>query len=85
MKLYLLRPNKKLKQATTTNGPMASFTLGLMEFLGQQTLASNYWKGIAKACLSPEDYLLWKGNFFELCVDQVTCTATHTLAITKTC
>jgi hypothetical protein len=40
------------------------------------------WTGLAKACLSPDDYLLWKTGSVELCQEQANCNLAHGLHIT---
>jgi hypothetical protein len=34
-------------------------------------MASDDWMGLAKACLSPGDYLLWKTGFIEFCQENL--------------
>jgi hypothetical protein len=58
----------KVKQACTIYGSTEPFMLGLLQcVVGDIAMPPDNWTGLAKACLSPGDYLLWKTGFIELC------------------
>jgi hypothetical protein len=49
----------EVKQACTMYGSTVSFTLGLLQSVVRDTaMPPDDWTGLAKACLSPGDYLL---------------------------
>jgi hypothetical protein len=79
-----LKTLKELKQACTMYGPTAPFTAQLLQSaVGDSALSPEDWMGIAKACLSPGEYLLWKTSYRELGGDQVACNASHGFPITS--
>jgi hypothetical protein len=49
---------------------------------GDSAKPPHDWTGLAKACLSPGDHLLWKTDFIELCSEQVNHNLAHGLHIT---
>lgn len=49
------------------DGPIAPFTQAMLQSLSTEALPPGDWKQLAKACLSGEDYLLWKSEFADLC------------------
>jgi hypothetical protein len=62
---------KELKQPCTMYGPTVSFTAQMLQnAVGNSALLPEYWMGIAKACLSPGEELLWKTSSTELCAGQ---------------
>jgi hypothetical protein len=49
-------------------GPTAPFTAQLLNSaVGDSARPPEDWMGIAEACLSPGEYLLWKTGYTELC------------------
>lgn len=56
---------KDLKQACSQYGPIAPFTLSMLDNLTREALCPGDWRVIAQACLSPGDNLLWKTQFSE--------------------
>jgi hypothetical protein len=59
---------KEVKQACTMYGSTEPFMLGLSQtVVGDTAMPPDDWTGLAKACLSPGDYLLWKTGFVDLC------------------
>lgn len=58
---------KELKEACSKYGPTAPFTITVFETMGADTLPPDDWKTLARACLTPGDYLLWKSEFNENC------------------
>jgi hypothetical protein len=55
---------KEVKQACTMYGSIVPFVLGLLQsVVGDTAMPPDDWSGLAKACLSPGDYLLWKTGF----------------------
>jgi hypothetical protein len=74
---------KEVKQACTMYGSMLPFMLGLLQsVVGDTVLPPDDWTGLAKACLSPGDYLLWKTGFVELNQEQANHNLVHRLHIT---
>jgi hypothetical protein len=56
----------------------APFTQQLQSTVSADTaLPPDDWMSIAKVCLSPRDYLLWKTSYTELCKEQATCNTAH--------
>jgi hypothetical protein len=51
---------KEVKQACTMYGSTAPFMLGLLQSMAESAMPTDDWIGLAKLCLSPGDYLLWK-------------------------
>jgi hypothetical protein len=75
---------KDVKQASTMYGSTAPFALGLLQsVVGDTAMPPDEWTGLAKACLSPGDYLLWKTGFLELYQDQANRNLAHGLQITS--
>jgi hypothetical protein len=59
-----LKTLKEVKQARAMYGFTVPFMLGLLQSVeGDTAMPPDYWTGLAKACLSPGDYLLWKTGF----------------------
>ncbi|RWS19089.1 endogenous retrovirus group K member 5 Gag polyprotein-like protein, partial [Leptotrombidium deliense] len=56
---------KQLKEAVLSYGPQASFTVGLLESLGQSSMAPEDWMQLCKAILSGGQYLTWKAAWQE--------------------
>jgi hypothetical protein len=56
--------------------------LGLLQSMAESAMPTDDWIGLAKLCLSPGDYLLWKTGFIELCQEQTNRNLTHGLHIT---
>jgi hypothetical protein len=74
---------KEVKQACTMYGSTMPFMLGLSQtVVGDTAMPPDDWTGLAKACLSPGDYLLWKTGFIEFCQEQANRNLAHGLHIT---
>lgn len=58
---------KQLKDAVTSYGPHAQFTIALMESFLTYDLSPRDWIQLCKACLSGGDFLLWRGDFRRIC------------------
>jgi hypothetical protein len=58
-------------------------TLGLLQnVVGDTAMPPDNWTWLARACLSPCDYLPWKTCFIELCQEQANHNLTHEVHIT---
>jgi hypothetical protein len=53
----------------------------LQNVIGDMAMPPDDWTGLAKACFSPGDYLLWKTGFIELCQEQENSNLAHGLHI----
>jgi hypothetical protein len=79
----LFKTLKEVKQTCKMYGCTAPFMLGLLQsVVGDTAMPPDNWTRLAKACLSPGDYLLWKTGFVELCQEQANCNLAHGLHIT---
>ncbi|XP_060045207.1 endogenous retrovirus group K member 10 Gag polyprotein-like [Erinaceus europaeus] len=58
---------KELKAAVTQYGPVAPFTLSILDTLGDLWLTPNDWFHLARATLSGGDFVLWKSEFSKNC------------------
>lgn len=65
--LITLKLLKELKAACVEYCPMAPCTQTLLKNMSLEALPPRYLKEMTKACLSGEDYLLWKTEFTEQC------------------
>lgn len=74
---------KELKTATATYGPTTPFVLSLLESLGTDVLTPRDWQTLAKACLNPGDYLLWKTEWFDQRASQAQGNQAHGVGITQ--
>jgi hypothetical protein len=64
------------------HGPTAPLTAQLSQSaVGDSALPPENWMGIAKACLCPGEYLLWKPGYIELCGEQAAHNAAHGIPI----
>ncbi|KAL0598126.1 Gag polyprotein [Plecturocebus cupreus] len=54
---------KELKEAVAQYGPIAPYTISLIENLTISALPPTDWVRLTKACLSGGDYLLWRANY----------------------
>ncbi|XP_063113037.1 endogenous retrovirus group K member 113 Gag polyprotein [Cavia porcellus] len=61
---------KAIKDAVSAYGPNAPFTMALLEALAGLLLTPGDWTQLARACLSPGQYLDWKSWNEEFCVEQ---------------
>ncbi|XP_072461778.1 uncharacterized protein [Notamacropus eugenii] len=53
-----------LKEACTKHGPNSPFVIAMLETLsGQFVLTLNDWKSLARACLTPEQNVIWVSEF----------------------
>jgi hypothetical protein len=74
---------KEVKQTCTMYYCTVPFMLGLLQtVVGDTAMLPDDWTGLAKACISPGDYLLWKTGFIELCQKQANRNLAHGLHIT---
>ncbi|RWS06135.1 endogenous retrovirus group K member 5 Gag polyprotein-like protein, partial [Leptotrombidium deliense] len=62
---------KSVREAATSYGPQAAFTLTLLESIIPQNLTPSDWTNIAQATLTGGQYLLWKVAYQENCRDTV--------------
>lgn len=73
---------KELKTSSSMYGPTSPSVLGLLDTISEEAMAPSDWNTVAKACLSPGDYLLWKSNWVELSVEQANRNQAHGVPIT---
>lgn len=73
---------KELKTSCPMYGPTFPFALGLLDAVSEEAMAPGDWNTVAKACLSPGDYLLWKPNWAELSAEQANRNHAHGVPIT---
>jgi hypothetical protein len=64
-------------------GAAAPFAQQLLNSItAGSALPPDDWMTIAKACLDPGDYLLWKTGYTEICKEQATRSTAHGIPIT---
>nr|XP_019575067.1 PREDICTED: endogenous retrovirus group K member 113 Gag polyprotein-like [Rhinolophus sinicus] len=73
---------KELKEACVQYGPIAPFTMAILDALSGEATPAEDWKHIAHACLSGSDYLLWKSEFYENCKKKANQNALRQIPIT---
>nr|XP_019575409.1 PREDICTED: endogenous retrovirus group K member 6 Gag polyprotein-like [Rhinolophus sinicus] len=73
---------KELKEACVQYGPIAPFTMAILDALSSEVTPAEDWKHIAHACLSGGDYLLWKSEFYENCKKKANQNALRQIPIT---
>lgn len=73
---------KELKEACVQYGPIAPFTMAILDALSGEATPPEDWKPIAHACLSGGDYLLWKSEFYESCKKKANQNALRRVPIT---
>lgn len=73
---------KELKKACAQYGPIAPFTMAILDALFSEATPAEDWKHIAHACLSGGDYLLWKSEFYENCKKKANQNAQRQIPIT---
>ena len=56
---------KSLAESVRTYGITASFTIAQVEALNQHCMIPSDWTNLARACLSPGQYLDWRAFFIE--------------------
>ncbi|XP_026956181.1 endogenous retrovirus group K member 5 Gag polyprotein-like [Sagmatias obliquidens] len=56
---------KELKKACVDYGPLAPYTMTLIDALANRWMTPYDWIQVTKACLSGEQYLLWKTEYKE--------------------
>ena len=61
---------KDLKTAVDSYGVHAPFTITLLEQISFNALTPDDWKQLARATLSPGQYLVWRAAYRELAMDQ---------------
>lgn len=61
---------QRLAEATRAYGPTGSFTTALLDYVTRYCMTPNDWTNLAKACLSPGQYLDWKAYWIELAGEQ---------------
>ena len=59
---------KQLKEAVAVYGSQAPFTLAMVESFVALNLTPNDWQQLCRAILSGGDYLLWRGEYQENCL-----------------
>ena len=59
---------KSLKEPVYSYGPLSSFTSAIFESYATSNLTPGDWEQLCPAVLSRGDYLLWRGEFQEQCV-----------------
>ena len=59
---------KQLKEATAAKGAQVPFTLAMVESLAASNLTPSDWQQLCRAVLSGGDYLLWRGEYQENCL-----------------
>lgn len=70
----------ELKTSSSMYGPTS--VLGLLDTISEEAMAPSDWNTLAKACLSPGDYLLWTSNWVELSVERANRNQAHGVPIT---
>ncbi|XP_059105784.1 LOW QUALITY PROTEIN: uncharacterized protein LOC131898614 [Peromyscus eremicus] len=60
---------KQLKEAVSSYGPQAPFTVTLFESFSANHLMPSDWQRLCRAVLSGDDYLLWKSENHEKCLE----------------
>lgn len=73
---------KEFKTSVSMYGPTSPFVLGLLDTVTSEALPPLDWQTLAKACLSPGDYLMWKSNWTELSAEQAAKHQQHGVPIT---
>ncbi|KAK1342102.1 hypothetical protein QTO34_016856 [Cnephaeus nilssonii] len=73
---------KEFKTSVSMYGPTSPFVLGLLDTVTSEALLPLDWQTLAKACLSPGDYLMWKSNWIELSAEQAARNQQHGVPIT---
>ncbi|XP_031215363.1 endogenous retrovirus group K member 7 Gag polyprotein-like [Mastomys coucha] len=61
---------KSLAESVRTYGITASFTLAQVEALNRHCMTPSDWSGLARACLSPGQYLDWRAFLIEYAAEQ---------------
>lgn len=61
---------KELKKACVDYGPLAPYTMTLIDALANRWMTPYDWIQVTKACLSGGQYLLWKTEYEELVAKQ---------------
>lgn len=59
---------EQLKEAMAAYGAQAPFALAMVESLVALNLTSSDWRQLCRAVLSGGDYLLWRGEYQENCL-----------------
>ncbi|KAK1340718.1 hypothetical protein QTO34_017109 [Cnephaeus nilssonii] len=70
----------EFKTSVSMYGP-TSFVLSLLDSVASEALPPLDWQTLAKACLSPGDYLMWKSNWTELSAEQAARNQQHGIPI----
>ncbi|KAK1332169.1 hypothetical protein QTO34_007855 [Cnephaeus nilssonii] len=73
---------KEFKTSVSMYDPTSPFVLGLLDSVASEVLPPLDWQTLAKACLSPGDYLMWKSNWTELIAEQAARNQRHGMPIT---
>ncbi|XP_012891793.1 PREDICTED: igE-binding protein-like [Dipodomys ordii] len=61
---------KSLAESVRTYGITASFTVAQVEAIKRYCMTPSDWASLARACLSPGQYLDWRAFMLEFCNDQ---------------
>lgn len=59
---------KQLKEAVAVYGSQAPFTLAMVESFAALNLTASNWQQLCRVVLSGGDYLLWRGEYQENCL-----------------
>nr|XP_058916576.1 endogenous retrovirus group K member 113 Gag polyprotein-like [Kogia breviceps] len=73
---------KDLKSACAQYGPIAPFTVTMLDTIAAEALPPADWKSIARACLNGGDYLLWKSDYYKKAAEQADRNGAHNLPVT---
>lgn len=65
---FTFKDIKQLKEAVMAYGPHAPFTLAIFESFTALNCTPNDWQQLCRVALSGEDYLIWRGEYQELCI-----------------
>ena len=72
---------KDLKAACAQYGPIAPFTITMLDTIATEALPPADWKSIARACLTGGDYLLWKSEYYEKAAEQAERNTAHNVLV----
>uniref|UniRef100_A0A8I3WYK8 CCHC-type domain-containing protein n=1 Tax=Callithrix jacchus TaxID=9483 RepID=A0A8I3WYK8_CALJA len=73
---------REIKEAVAPYGPMATYTVSLLENLTGEALPPHDWGRLTKACLSGGDYLLWRADYEDRAYDKAQRNRIHRIPIT---
>jgi hypothetical protein len=61
---------RRFRGSVRENGANGPYTLTLLEHLSQEICTPWDYKQLARACLSPGDFLIWKTKYYDECDEQ---------------